>query len=52
MLGTEGVRLPTPTDGKPGRLKLELAKTKADEYLLSEEFFCPSLGQPYPGEWR
>ena len=48
MLGTEGVRLPSPMDGKSGRLKLKLAKTKADEYLLSEEFISPSLGPALP----
>ena len=44
MLGTEGVRLPSPTDGSSGRLKLELAKSEADECLLSEEIIHPSLG--------
>ena len=48
MLGTEGVRLPSPIDGKLGRLKLELAKSKADDYLLSEEFVHPSLGPALP----
>ena len=48
MLGTKGVRLPSPTDGKLGRLKLELAKSKVDEYLLSEEFVHPSLGPALP----
>ena len=48
MLGTEGVRLPNPTDGSPGMLKLELAKSKADECLLSEEIIHPSLGPALP----
>ena len=48
MLGTEGVRLPSPTDGKLGRLKLELVKSEADECLLSEEIVCPSLGPALP----
>ena len=42
------MRLPSPTDGKPGRLKLELVKSEADEYLLSEEFVHPSLGPALP----
>ena len=44
MLGTEGVRPPSHMDGKLGRLKLKLAKSEADDYLLSEEFVHPSLG--------
>ena len=48
MLGTEGVRLPSPTDGSSGRLKLELVKSKADECLLSEEIVRPSLGPALP----
>ena len=48
MLGTEGVRLPSPMDGKPGRLKLELAKSEGDEYLMSEEFVRLSLGPALP----
>ena len=48
ILGTKGVRLPGPTDGLPGRLKLELAKSKADECLLSEEVVRPSLGLTLP----
>ena len=48
MLGTETVRLPSPTNGNLGRLKLELAKSKADECLLSEEIVHPSLGPVLP----
>ena len=48
MLGTEGVRLPSPMDGNPGRLKLGLAKSEADECLLSEEIICPSVGPALP----
>ena len=48
MLGTEGVRLPNPTDGSPGMLKLELTKSEADECLLSEEILCPSLWPALP----
>ena len=48
MLGTEGVRIPSPMDGKPGRLKLELVKSEADECLLSEEIIHPSLGPTLP----
>ena len=48
MLGTEGVRLPNPMDGSPGMLKLELAKSEADECLLSEEIIRPSLGPALP----
>ena len=48
MLGTEGVRLPNPMDGSPGMLKLELAKSEADECLLSEEIIHPSLGPALP----
>ena len=44
MLGTKRVRLPSPTEGKPGRLKLELVKSEANECLLSEEVVCPCLG--------
>ena len=48
MLGTEGVRLPSPMDGKPGRLKLELVKSEADETLLLEEIIHPSLVPALP----
>ena len=48
MLGTEGVRLPNPTDGSPGMLKLELAKSEADDILLSEETVHPSLWPALP----
>ena len=48
MLGTEGVRLPNPTDGSPGMLKLELAKSEVDDILLSEETVCPSLWPTLP----
>ena len=48
MLGTKGVRLPSPMDGSPGRLKLELAKSEADECLLLEEIIHPSLGPALP----
>ena len=44
MLGTEEVRLPSPMEGKPGRLKLKLAKSEANECLLSEEVVHPCLG--------
>ena len=48
MLGTEGVRLPCPTEGNLGRLKLKLVKSEADECLLSEEVIHPSLGPALP----
>ena len=48
MLGTEGVRLPNPMEGSPGMLKLELAKSEADECLLSEDIVYPSLGPALP----
>ena len=48
MLGTDGVRLPSPMEGELGRLKLKLAKSKADECLLSEEVIHPSLGPALP----
>ena len=48
MLGTKGVRFPSPMDGNLGRLKLELAKSEADECLLSEEIVHPSLGPALP----
>ena len=48
MLGTEGVRLPSPTDGSPGMLKLELAKSEVDDILLSKEMVCPSLWPTLP----
>ena len=48
MLGTEGVMLPNPLDGSLGMLKLELAKSEADECLLSEEIVCPSLWLALP----
>ena len=35
-------------EGNPGRLKLELVKSEADECLLSEEVICPSLGPAFP----
>ena len=35
-------------DGSPGRLKLELAKSEADECLLSKEITRPSLGPALP----
>ena len=35
-------------DGKPGRLKVKLAKSRADECLLSEEIIRPSLGPALP----
>ena len=47
-LGTEGVRLPSPMDGSPGMLKLELAKSEADDILLSEEMVHPSLWPTLP----
>ena len=48
MLGTKGVRLPNPTDGSPGMLKLELAKSEVEECLLSEEMVHPSLWPALP----
>ena len=48
MLGTEGVKLPSPTDGSLGVLKLELAKSEAGDILLSEEMVCPSLWSTLP----
>ena len=48
MLGTEGVRLPSPTAGYLGRLKFRLVKRKADESLLSAEVVCPCLGLAWP----
>ena len=48
MLGTEGVKLPSPTDGSLGVLKLKLVKSEADDILLSEEMVCPSLWPTLP----
>ena len=48
MLGTKEVRLPNPTDGSPGMLKLELAKSEVDDILLSEEMVHPSLWPALP----
>ena len=48
MLGTKRVRLPNPTDGSLGMLKLKLVKSGAYECLLSEDIVHPSLGPVLP----
>ena len=46
--GYRGSQAPKPHGWKPHRLKLELVKSEADEYLLSEEIVHPSLWPALP----
>ena len=48
MLGTEGVGLPSPTAGYPGRLKFGLVKSEADKSLLSAEVVHPCFRLAWP----
>ena len=48
--GYQGSEAPKLHRLNPGRLKLKLVKSKADECLLSEEIIHPSLGPALPRE--
>ena len=47
-LGTVGVRLPGPTAGYPGKLKLRLVYIEASDCLLSSDIVHHCLGQARP----